>query len=202
MNESDGREAARKLAKDEQGVKIPFALKAVLWDKPMLMLSFSILMLGMCVPVVRLLFRITSRVRLGKLEPVWGRELVILSLLIPAFFAVIFAVSSYMLLRRRGKTGQFLLSRAELKERVARDLQPKPKWKRIAGSAIYFLLACDITFSAMSSQHHRGLYWGVAVFIWLCAMLIAAAEFGLFRRKQSVPAHPAEQKAPPAIQGS
>jgi len=190
MNESDGREAAPKVAKSEHGVKIPFLLKAVLWDKPIFMLSFSILMLGMCVPVVPLLFRITSRVRLGKLEPVWGRELVILSLLMPAFFAGIFAVSSYMLLQRRGKTGRFLLSTAELNEKVVRDQEPKPMWKRIAGSVIYFLLACNMTFDALSSQNHRGVYWGLAVLMWLCAIIIAALEFVLSRRKQSAPAHP------------
>jgi CHASE3 domain sensor protein len=126
---------------------------------------------------------------------------VILSLLMPAFFAAILVVSSYMLMRRRGKTGRFLLSTAELKEKVARDLVPKPMWKRIVFSAAYFLFASEATYDAMTSQHHRGLHWGFAVLIWLCAIIIAASELQLSRRKQSALAHPDEQEAPPIIEG-
>jgi hypothetical protein len=171
MNESDRKESDGKVAKSGNGMKVPFLLKAVLWDKPMLMLSFSIR-------------------GLGKLDLRYSWELLVLCLLLPAFFGVILAVSSYVLLQRKGETGQFLLSTAELNEKVARDLQPNPKWKRILSSAFYFLFAGDLTFDAMSSQYHRGLHWGLAVLLLLCAILIVASEFVLSRRKQSASAHP------------
>lgn len=139
-------------AKSERGGRAGFVLKAVLWDKPLFMLALSTVLLCMSLPLVLLLVRVAGDGRLARLDHRFSVEMVILVLSLPAFFACMFAVACFVLLRRKRKTGRFLLSRGELKQKIARDLEPKPMWKRILVSGIYLLLACDMTFDAMSTS--------------------------------------------------
>jgi len=163
-----------------------------------MMLFVSIVFLGVSGPELLFLFPLVRDGQLARLSHRFGMEPVIVILAFLVLVAFIIASSCFALLRRKGKTGSFLLSTAELNVQVARFLEPGPPWKRIVPSALYFLLAGGLTYGVLTGQ----VKWFVAAVVWLGAILNAVGEFRRSRRRQSASALPEGQQTPPGPGGS
>ncbi|MGP8175752.1 MAG: hypothetical protein ACLP7O_14560 [Terracidiphilus sp.] len=193
MNESAGQETKRGLNLSKQGAKMPFLVLAIFWDRLLFLLTFSLVMMGMSSPLVILIFLASRDGRLERL----GLPIVLMILSMPAVFLCTFIVTFLILLRRRLKTGSFLLPRERLNERVARSLKPQPLRKRITIAALYWFFAIGETYVAVINQHHPQFNWGLAAFIWLVAVFFTVDVFRPFARKRVLPATPKEPQTPP-----
>jgi hypothetical protein len=197
MNESGKLESEQSLSPSKQGRKIPFLVKAIFWDKPLFILTFSLGMIVIMIfPFVKIVILLSDPVKFDRIQR-FGMPIMLMAFSVPAMFLCISIVAFVFLLRRKRKTGSYFLSREKLNESVARSLKPKPLWKVITIAALYCILAIDMTYSAMIRQHHRGFGWFLAALLWVCTIIIAASEFRLFMRKGTMPTPPAWPQTPP-----
>jgi hypothetical protein len=186
MNEAGGQETQETLNPGKQGRKIPFLIKAIFWDKPLSLLTFSLLMMGMFSPLVFLMIHAARDGRLERLEKL-GLPILMMILSFPALFLCVFVVTVVILLRRKLRTGSFLLSREKLDVNVARSLKPQSLRKRIILAAIYWFIAIDETYVAATTQHHSQFKWGFAAFLWLVTAFFTVDVFRPFGRKSALP---------------
>jgi hypothetical protein len=93
---------------------------------------------------------------------------VVLSILLLRYLYIFFST----MIRRKQKTGSYLLSGEELHTYRLRWKNPL-LWKKVAITAFFFFIAFGTTYGQLKSPHYQASFWIIPVLMWLIAIIIA-----------------------------
>jgi hypothetical protein len=189
MNEADELVTEQPLNQNRYGVRMPYLVKAAIWDKPLFFLFFGLLMLGISSPLIILIYHAVKNGRLLQ----HGSPILLMALSVPAFFLCTALVAFVLLLRRKLKTGGFLYSRVVLDAMIASSMMPQPLRKRIVAAVIYCLIASNQTYVATISHRYPQFIWGFTIFMWLITAIFTVNIFHPIKQMRTTPTLPEEE---------